>query len=258
MPAKIETREISGVNTLCINDHPFESHEILDKFQSGANGHVFLAKNKLLRRKEAIKVWFKIRDSDTRDKLEQGLAEAQKLAAVRGENSVEIYSVQIFHGTPVATMEYVPGPTLKEYKDLCKDNYDLIKLAFLYLEAIENTTTVDTVHGDPHLSNVLVETYQPDKHEKELKLKLCDFGTSIFNEKEFSDERHWRIVEESVVELTRGLEGFDDAKNELDRIKKIQIETAISNYSKSFTGKQFAQIKNAPLRDYLRCFESDI
>lgn len=252
---KIEIEIIDGLKILHVNDNPFDSHEILGTLGSGANGTVYLGNNRTLDRKEAIKVWLKNRKNDSRDKLEQGLAEARKLAAANKESSVEIYTAQIFNGVPVATMEYINGQTLRDFKNSCTDRKLLIRLAHSYLEAIENTTKKDLMHGDPHLSNVLLYKHTPDIFTDELRLKLCDFGTSIFSGKDKSSDRHWRIVEESVVEITKNLDGFEYAKTQLLKFKNSFSSIDLTTGTEFLSDRQIAQLRNAPLRDYLDCFE---
>jgi serine/threonine protein kinase len=50
----------------------------------GANGVVFEASDKILNRRVAVKVWRKLKARDTRDKLRQGLLEAQKAWQAQG------------------------------------------------------------------------------------------------------------------------------------------------------------------------------
>lgn len=250
----LEIKQVKDSAILHINGNPFDSHEILGALGSGANGTVYLANNKILNRKEALKVWLRNRKNDVRDKMEQGLAEARKLAAANKESAVEIYSVQVFYGVPVATMEYINGQTLRDFKKSCQDRQLLVTVAHQYLEAIENTTTRDLMHGDPHLSNVLVYRYTPNMFTDELRLKLCDFGTSIFSGKEHSSARHWRIVEESVIELTNHLEGFHSAILELPRLKANLAALDLDKSAGVFDDQQMAQLRNSPLRDYLDYF----
>ncbi|WP_421253328.1 protein kinase domain-containing protein [Aeromonas jandaei] len=251
----ISIKDINNEQTLCINKQPIISHEILDTLGSGANGIVYLARNKILDRKEAIKIWIRTKKKDNRDKVIQGIHEARKLAAANNEHSVEIYSAQIFEGVPFVTMEYVKGNTLREYIKT-SDDKTKIKMAYLYLEAIEGTTRKNLVHGDPHLSNVLVYRYNPDMFSDEIKIKLCDFGTSIFSGRESSSVRHWRIVEESIIEITKNMKDFNYAQSCLPEFKNNLASIDMSSGLDIFTDKQIAQIKNSPLRDYLRCFTS--
>lgn len=251
----LEIRDIGEHKILHINDSPINSHEVLGVLGEGANGIVYLTNNRILDRKEAVKVWLKNREKDKRDKLEQGLAEARKLAAANKESAVEIYSTQIVDGVPIAMMEYVDGETLKEFKKRVNHKGSIIEVIRLYLEAIENTTTSEIFHGDPHLSNVLVYKYSPDIFTDETRLKLCDFGTSIFSGKEKSIDRHWRLVENSVVELTKGLDKFEFAQKELPKFKaSYKKNVDIDKWKEFATDKQVAQVINSPLRQYIDCF----
>ena len=77
---------------LVINDNEYPDFEIEREIGSGANGRVFLAKNLLLDRYEAIKIWFKNCKYDKRDKAKQALLESQKLAKVDPEYAVQIFN----------------------------------------------------------------------------------------------------------------------------------------------------------------------
>lgn len=246
----------NGRDTLHINGKPFPTHEIIRQLGRGANGIVYLSRNIVLDRLEALKVWRTMRTSDHRDKAKQGIAEAQKLAAANREHSVEIFTAQLFEGVPVASMEYVDGQTLREWKQKDPRSRTLLQLAHLYLEAIEGTTTKTSMHGDPHLSNVLVYRYSPDIFTDELRVKLCDYGTSLFSGRESSSARHWRIVEESVLELTSGLDGSDWALSCLCDFKGNLATIDLAKAAGTLPDRQLAQIINSPLRDYLRCFNT--
>ena len=251
-----EIRAIRDVSTLHINGTAFESHEVIRELGRGANGVVYLAENKLLKRREAVKVWQCTRASDTRDKTEQGLAEARKLASASKEHVVEIFSLQIVEGAPVAVMEFVDGQTLREFRDRDPRNPILAQLAAKYLEAIEATTTRAIVHGDPHLSNVLVyEQVRGAFDEREVRLKLCDFGTSLFAGKVSSSIRHWKIVEETVLKLTAQLEEAEVALSMLASYHANLSGIDLTGAHTLLSDLSMAQIRNSPLRDYLRHFK---
>ncbi|MBF0410957.1 MAG: protein kinase [Candidatus Riflebacteria bacterium] len=233
---------------LFLNETPFVSHEIIKLIGSGVNGVVFLAKNKFLNREEAVKVWVKLKPIDKRDKLKQGILEAQKMAAANKIYAVQIYFLTVIEDMPVATMEYIPGVNLKHFfLNECKgiptplSKKELIfEIARLYLNAIDATSTDNSLHGDPHLSNVLIFVDE----RGDARIKLCDFGTSVFARKNFSAERHWRIVETCILEMTKTFKYFNFAKGKLAQFKKMLSGPMPQNIV-------------GPLQDYLQCIEME-
>lgn len=202
---------------LVINDKEYPNFEIERKIGGGANGQVFLAKNLLLDRFEAIKIWNKNRKQDKRDKIKQALLESQKIARVDPQYAVQIFNVQNFEGYIVAHMEYFESETLDafiKYQSPTKTLYLLRQ----YLHIIEKTSSLSTFHGDAHARNVLIKIVTEDCKTKVI-LKLCDFGTSYFNGKESSLDRHWKVVEETILKFTKEFVGFKDAKELLDGYK---------------------------------------
>lgn len=248
-------------NYLYINDQVLDTHTIIDTLGAGANGIVYLAFNKLLQRKEALKVWIQQRNHDRRDKQRQGLLEAMKQAANNGKHSVQIYHVDILNGVVYASMEYIDGITLKEYCEKTSNASDLVQMAYIYLSILEEITTKQTLHGDPHWKNVLIYTEQISKYKKRTRMKLCDFGTSEFTSKESSKERHWRIVEETVINMTKNLESYLFAKTNYEIFKK-QSESTIKlvedTHAEVFDGYDIGRIRTAALRDYLDGFTVEV
>lgn len=78
------------------------------------------------------------------------------------------------------------------------------------------------------------------KHDERLGMKLCDFGTSLFSGQEFSERRHWQIVEETVMRLS---ENFPDRSAAL---------AAYAEYRKMGSANV---LRTGPLRDYLSFWE---
>lgn len=245
----IITDEIKIVdNKLFINNVEFPNYTIIRYIGGGKNGKVYLVKNDILLREEALKVWIK-NDEDKRDKVKQGLLESQKLSKINGVHSVQIYNASIFENHIIANIEYFEGQTLKDFiKD--KTPYQICCVLQEYLNAINKTSNLDTYHGDPHSKNVLVRL-EKDKYETRLVLKLCDFGTSFFSNKNFSFKRHWNIVYKTIIECTKHLKGYDAACAFLkkDNLAKKHINLGIKYFRDIVfdDGRYFT----APLKDYL-------
>jgi serine/threonine protein kinase len=244
-------RVVQGI--LHIGDKPVESYSIIDVLGKGKNGIVFLAFHKTLQRNDALKVWFSHVQGDKRDKVQQGIAEVQKLAAANKDFAIEIYNAWIEGMNVVATMEYIKGETLERFCGRVTDIGERIRMAYLYLHAIEQTTTPKTCHGDAHWNNVLLFTDERNKYNPVTKLKLCDFGTSTFRGKDSSESRHWDVVEEQILRLTKG---FPDKEVALTSLKRFQEKISKSiNVSKEdpglFSPLEIARMHTAPLRDYL-------
>lgn len=242
-------------NRLFILGKHFENYEIFKVLGTGANGVVYHALNTLLQREEAVKVWRAGNPKDRRDKLAQGLREAQKLARVCPEYAVALYSAQIINGVFLATMEYIDGKTLAWHREN-SDQFLRCQLAQVYLNAIVQTTTAATRHGDAHDKNVLIYEVAT-KYEKSLRIKLCDFGTSFYSGKEASEHRHWRIVRETIVSLTRDLPHADFCLSTLDHDWPRGVRMASDAYEAHKKGVDFsesdiANFWSAPLRDYTR------
>jgi len=241
---------------LYINGAPLQSHQIQKELGNGKNGVVYLAFNSILQRLEALKVWRTLDSKDKRNKLAQGLREAQKLAKVSPEYAATIYDAREVGGVLIATMEYVAGHTLSHYQSTASPDVCL-GLAELYLAAIIETTTDETRHGDAHANNVMVYTDNADPNVPRLRLKLLDFGTSLYSGKDASEDRHWRLVKKTIVDLTKthpyanfALGGLEDNWNRLGEEAKL-AKTAGTSDPGLFSEKFLAQLRTAPLRDYL-------
>ncbi|MFK4383106.1 protein kinase [Bradyrhizobium sp. USDA 223] len=130
--------------------------EVTGKLGQGANGVVFDARHKLLDRPRAVKVWLKLRGGDKRDKIAQGIAEAQKLAAADPLWVAMVYEAEIIAGTFFTAMEKINGVSLRAYLNDKPSKYWRWMAAARYVDAIDQTTTESVVHGDPHAGNVMV------------------------------------------------------------------------------------------------------
>lgn len=239
---------------LFIGGTEFKNYKILGKLGDGANGVVYKALNTILQREEAVKIWRSRSARDQRNKVEQGLREAQKLARVSPEYAVAIYGAQEINGILVAMMEYVDGRTLEWHLNN-SDALLRMQLAEVYLNVIVQTTAEATRHGDAHLKNVLVFE-EKLKYETRLRIKLCDFGTSYYSGRESSEQRHWRIVRETILSLTHDLPHVDFCTDTLNTLWPQGVQGAAEAYAARKKGiavsdHDIATMWAAPLRDYI-------
>lgn len=241
-------------NRLIVGGQEFKNYKIIKEIGNGANGVVYHAENTILQRDEAIKIWRSRNPRDSRNKIAQGLREAQKLAKVSPEFAVAIYSAQEFGGALIATMEYVEGNTLDWH---CKNSGPNLRIGLsdIYLTSIVRTTTAATRHGDAHASNVLVFE-ERSKFETIIKIKLCDFGTSAYAGKEASEERHWKIVRETILALTHGVPHRESCMETLNEDWPKGLKIARDAYAAREQGIDFsdfdiARMWSSPLKGYI-------
>jgi hypothetical protein len=93
-------------------------------------------------------------------------------------------------------------------------------IAIEYLTVIQETAEYGLLHGDAHPGNVVVKA-PPLKRRKAIRdwpptigLKLLGFGTSIFNDKDSSVDRHWRIVDKTIYRILGTHASYEDMKSE--------------------------------------------
>lgn len=168
---------------------------------AGANGIVFHVNNEFLNREEALKIWIKTKSNDKRNKIYQGILESQKIVSSKSSYVVDIYSAGINNDHYFITMEYINGVPLKHfYKS--ENSIERWSLALDYIDAIEAITTNDLFHGDPHGGNVIVSKIHG-------QIKIIDFGTSSFNGKNKSIDRHWNVFNETMIILLSKIDGYE-------------------------------------------------
>lgn len=167
----------------------------------GANGIVFKVRNLILNRDEALKIWDAKRIRDDRDKRIQGFQEINSQARARGHTPV-VYSAGEKCDRFYALMEFIPGPTLKEW--LQSDNRTLLRSLSIgeeYAFIAQQYGEGDLIHGDPHWKNVILGGARG--------ITLLDFGTSFFSDRQVSLQRHWAIVAETFAKLIHPFPFFE-------------------------------------------------
>src|SRR5919199_5368400 len=89
-------------------------YRILNLLGSGGMGHVYLARDELLRRDVALKV-LKEPYADEEEFVERFRREARNAASLSHPNIVPVYDMgKAENGTPYIAMEYMAGGTLGE------------------------------------------------------------------------------------------------------------------------------------------------
>lgn len=191
---------------LLVNGQPFSlgAYNFEREIGAGANGSVFKAQSALLRRDEAVKLWLP-RPGDKRNKVRQGMLEAQKQASVLHSQVIQIFHADIMNGIFFSTMQFVDAPNLRTW---CKRPAATMILRWAvadnYLELIKQTSEPDLFHGDPHAGNVLISN--------DLRTWLCDYGTSYYSNRHASWTRHWVIVDEVMRLLFAPFKTFTERR----------------------------------------------
>jgi serine/threonine protein kinase len=178
------------------------NHSILGEIGRGANGVVVLCEHKLIGRREAIKIWLKLKPGDKRDKFKQGIEEARKAISAAGNYVPQIYAADVLQNRYFyVSMEPISGMTIAAY---LKQDYPYTSglhrgaIARSYFRALSALNASALIHGDPHMNNALVRG--PVQRAK-ISLTLLDFGTSHFTSPRNFRRRHWAVVHETVSRI---------------------------------------------------------
>jgi len=193
--SKIIISKLEDGNAI-VNDLVIEiDHIILKKaFKPGGNGIVFEAYDKILDRDVAVKVWIPKKENH-RDKNEQALAEARKIANLNHPQIVNIFTAgQLDNGLFYTVMELLPGETLKSFLKNKSELMPRLKLWHDIYDALSFAHSKQIYHGDLHDRNIIIY---------EEKAKLIDFGTSIFARKKLKNplERESKKIIEIIKRI---------------------------------------------------------
>jgi serine/threonine protein kinase len=185
----------------------FGSLEVAREIGRGANGIVFKAVDTFLQREVALKVWAKLRDKDTRDKVKQGMLEARKAYEAQGGHVIRIFNGGITQDFPFVVMEYFSGQTLKDHLSLVKPSLG-VRLIFTnwILGVCDGLHKEGIYHGDLHSRNILIMNkggMEPDLSLKYPEFRILDFGTSEFVGESFSMKRHIEVIINLADELAK-------------------------------------------------------
>lgn len=143
-------------------------YEILEQIGKGGMGEVYLAEDKTLGRKVALKVLAETVSADNR-RMNRFEREARSLAAINHPNIVTIYTVEEAEGTRFLTMELVEGRSLdKLIPDGGLPSERFFALSIPIADALATAHEKGITHRDLKPSNVMVS--------EEGRVKVLDFG----------------------------------------------------------------------------------
>lgn len=144
------------------------NYTVISKIGSGGMGDVYLAEDKKLKRKVALKFLSRqfVSDSTFKDRF---LREARAAASLSHPNIITVHEVNEFQGRPFIAMEYLDGTSLKEYmNDVSLEYEEITDITLQICGALSEAHENGLVHRDIKPSNILIDAQG--------RVKIVDFG----------------------------------------------------------------------------------
>ena len=166
----------------------FNNYEILRKIGEGAQGEVYLAKDKRLGRKVAIKSLHIDLVTNTVLK-ERFIGEAKLLGQLSHPSIVTLFDYVVDNSGYHLVMEYLKGNQLDEYIKKVSGPINEIRAIDIFsqiLDGISHIHKLNIVHRDIKPSNIIID--QNDQ------IKLLDFGIA----KDYNNDPNLTVVGQSV------------------------------------------------------------
>ncbi len=152
----------------------FAHYEMLSQIGAGGMGEVYLALDRKLDRKVAIKFLAK-EFAGQDDRLERFVREAKAASALNHPNIITVYEVGEADGTHFMAVEFVEGQTLRGRMTAGSISFDeVLSIAIQTVEALSAAHPAGIVHRDIKPENVMV---RPDGY-----VKVLDFGLAKLTE----------------------------------------------------------------------------
>ena len=149
-------------------------YRILEQLGEGAMGQVFLAEDRRLGRKIALKV-LPAEMAAKPERIERFRREARAVAALNHPNIVTIYSVEDADGSTFLTMEYVDGEMLSSrVRSGGMPVDEFVTIARPFAEALAVAHERGITHRDLKPTNVMLT--------RDGRLKILDFGLAKLQE----------------------------------------------------------------------------
>lgn len=144
-------------------------YELIEQIGGGGMAVVFKAKDLLLNRRVAVKI-LRPEFSSDEDFVQRFRREAQSAASLSHPNIVNIYDVGEEESTYFIVMEYINGPTLKEYiaQHGALPIEKAVQFTIQIAEALSHAHQNNIIHRDIKPHNIIIG---PDD-----RIKVTDFG----------------------------------------------------------------------------------
>lgn len=144
-------------------------YELIEQVGGGGMAVVYKAKDILLNRMVAVKI-LRPEFSSDEDFVHRFRREAQAAASLSHANIVSIYDVGVEDNIHFIVMEYIDGPTLKEYiaRHGALPVEEAVEITIQIAQALDHAHRNNIIHRDIKPHNILIG---PDK-----QIKVTDFG----------------------------------------------------------------------------------
>src|SRR5437762_1040395 len=174
----------------------FSRYRILEKLGSGGMGEVYLAEDKRLGRKIALKLLAE-ELTQNRDRLSRFDQEAYAASALNHPNILTVYEMGDEGGRHYIATEYVDGETLrKRLAGPPMELTEVLEVAIQIAGALEEAHAAGIIHRDIKPENVMV------RHNGHVK--VLDFGLAKLTERP-SEEADTEAVTRAMVQTDAGL-----------------------------------------------------
>ncbi|HSK63448.1 MAG TPA: serine/threonine-protein kinase, partial [Pyrinomonadaceae bacterium] len=165
---------LAGERAELISGHMIGSYEVLSFISRGGMGEVYLAEDKRLGRKVALKLLPAsfTRDDDRLRRFEQ---EARAASALNHPNIITIYEIREAAGSHVIATEFVEGETLRHRLNRSPLTLsESLNIAIQVADALSAAHKAGIIHRDIKPENIML---RPDGY-----VKVLDFGLAKLSE----------------------------------------------------------------------------
>ncbi len=201
---------------------PVERFKAVAELGRGASGTVWLARDRLLKKRVAVKV-LHATDEKSLIMLQE---EARTISVLKHPNIVEIFDFGLVNKTtPYMVLDYVPGVSLRAIleRDKRLDAGKALSITIQICEALSSAHRAGIFHRDIQPGNVLV-VEEPDKLPT---VKVIDFGIArVFDRTKVSSNSHEQTLAGSPLYMSPdvGLGKSYEASSEIYSVGCVLFE----------------------------------